>query len=180
MFSPFLAWVLVAGSLAGGASMTQTTAPVQAGQTSAAAPSTSTSTAAKRRAARRAAARARANGQTEVIPMERMPANSGAAQPPAPSDAQQKAADQRLLQQQQAQSAKDAAVNGQVVKQAERQQDKVQGEVRIQDAPNAAPVPPVSPVQTVPQADQQRIQDAPGPQPTQNPVPATPSTPPQN
>jgi hypothetical protein len=83
-----------------------------------------------------------------------------------------------LLLQQQAQSAQAAAIQNQVVQQAEKQRRQIQDEVRIQDAPGPAQTgvvpaagPPVAPVN----ADD-RIQDAPGPAQTIAPLPTTAPT----
>jgi len=58
--------------------------------------------------------------------------------------AAQRAADGKLLEQQQARSARDAAVTNQVVQTAQKQHDAVQQEIRINDTvpnqPMAVPV----------------------------------------
>jgi len=107
----------------------------------------------------------------QVIPRE----SQGPSAPAPDETAAQRAADARLLQQQQAQSAQAATITNQVVEQAEKQRQAVQREVRIQDAPGPAQTgvvpaagPPVAPVN----ADD-RIQDAPGPAQTIAPLPAT-------
>jgi hypothetical protein len=117
---------------------------------------------------------------------ERIPLESASPTPPSAAakqqEAQQHAADERLLQQQQAQSAAAAQVTNQIVQTAQKQQDKVQNEVRIQDAPGPTEtgVVPAAGPPTVPAADKsQDIQDAPGPAQTLAPAlaaqPATPS-----
>lgn len=93
---------------------------------------------------------------------------------PLETDAQ-RSADKRLLHLQQAQSIHNAAVNNQIVQQANDTRAKVQREVRIQDAPGPAQtgvVPAVgAPVAPTNAAD--RIQDAPGPAQTLPSLPAT-------
>ena len=119
---------------------------------------------------------------TQTIPMEtETPPSQQSVQMEAAKAAQQRAADQRLLQQQQAESDKAAQINDQTVRQAERQQNLQQKEVRIQDAPGPAQTGVVpgtnQPLQPVP--TDQRIQDAPSTQPTQLTPNTTPASPPQ-
>jgi hypothetical protein len=123
----------------------------------------------------------RVTGRTHVVRMESAPAAStGSAM--ATQDGQQRAADQSLLRQQQAQSANAQKVNDQQVQAAQKQFDKAQREQRIQDAPGPAQtgVVPSSGVPTTQTNPDQRIQDAPGPAetlPQPQPRPATPSPP---
>lgn len=114
----------------------------------------------------------------KVIPLETAPPSA----PTSPAvQAQQKAQDARLLEQQKQQSVQAAQITNQQVQQAQKQQESVQKEVRIQDAPGPAQTgvvpaagPPVAPANAG-----QRIQDAPGPAQTLPPLaPATPTTPP--
>ena len=109
----------------------------------------------------------RATGTSASVPVSVTPGVAGAS-----TDAQQRAADQRLLQQQQATSAEAQRITDQQVKAAQKQHDQLQNEPRIQDAPGpplTGVVPaagaPVAPVNT-----DQRIQDAPGPAQTLPPV----------
>jgi hypothetical protein len=53
-------------------------------------------------------------------------------------DAQQRAQDAKVEAQAQARSAADAKVNDAIVQKAQERQDKVQTEIRIQDAPGPA------------------------------------------
>ena len=115
----------------------------------------------------------------QVIPLENAPPSP----PTAPNvEAQQKAEDTRVLEQQKQQSAQAEQVTNQQVQQAQKQKDSVQQEVRIQDAPGPSQtgvVPaagaPIAPVNT-----DTRIQDAPGPAQTSPrvPSPASPAAPP--
>ena len=134
--------------------------------------------------------------RTQTIPVEAMsPARPATTQPSpqanAAAEAQQGAADARLLQQQQAQSDKAARINDEQVRRAQQRQDAVQNEVRIQDAPGPAqtgvlpgtPAPQQQPQQTNPQQtnpqqttpppgqQDQRIQDQPSAVPGQNTTP---------
>jgi len=121
----------------------------------------------------------RATGRTKVIRMESAPADSSNPAPAA-QEGQQRAADQSLLQQQQAQSANAQKVNDQQVQAAQKQFDKAQREQRIQDAPGPAQtgVVPSSGVPTTQINPDQRIQDAPGPAETlPQPRPAAPAPP---
>jgi hypothetical protein len=125
----------------------------------------------------------------QVIPRE----SQGVGAPASDETPGQKVADQKLLQQQEAQSAHAAAVTNQVVEQAQKQQQKIQHEVRIQDAPGPSQtgVVPAAGVPVAPVNSDDRIQDAPGPAQTIAPLPATtapasttqpaqtPATPPQ-
>jgi hypothetical protein len=120
------------------------------------------------------------SGTVEVIPLESAPPSP----PPSPTtEAAQKAADQRLLEKQERQSAQAAQITNQQVQQAEKQQESVQKEVRIQDAPGPAQtgvVPAAGPPALPANADQ-RIQDAPGPAQTlPPPVQPQPASPPDD
>jgi hypothetical protein len=93
-----------------------------------------------------AAVASRATGRTQTIPRETAPPS-----PPQPDiSAAQRAADSKLLQQEQARSAHDAAVTDQIVRTAQQQHDAIEREVRINDTvpnqPQAAPVPVPVPV----------------------------------
>lgn len=131
---------------------------------------------------------------TTVIGIETAPPS-----PPASvqADAASRAADQRLLQQQQSQSNKAAAINDQQVQKAQKTQEQMQRETRIQDVPGPAPsgiVPAAGAPGVVPGSDQ-RSQDAAAPtqtspaqtsptqtppaQPSQRPAQTPPATPPQ-
>lgn len=98
------------------------------------------------------------------------------------TEAQRRAADQRLLQQQQAASAEAQKITDQQVKAAQKQHDQLQNEPRIQDAPGPAQtgVVPAAGAPTAPVSSDQRIQDAPGPAqtlpPIASPTPAQPGT----
>lgn len=109
----------------------------------------------------------------------RQPAVASTAHPSRPNETPvERAADKRLLQQQQSQSAHAADVNNQVVQQANAQRQKVQNEVRIQDAPGPAQtgVVPAAGVPLAPTTTDDRIQDAPGPAQTLPRLPATSPT----
>jgi len=91
--------------------------------------------------------------------LQRIPMETAPPTPPNPTaaaqEAQQRAADDKLRAQQQAQSAKDAQVTNAIVNQAQQRQDKMQEEIRIQDAPGPAQTgivpaagPPVIPATT--------------------------------
>lgn len=118
-----------------------------------------------------------AGANTQTIGIETAAPTAATAQSRRRAAAQN-AADQRLLEQQQAQSAEAGRVNDQIVKTAQQRQDRLQREVRIQDAPGPAQtgvVPaagtPVAPASS--DSTDTRIQDAPGPAQTL-PVPASP------
>ncbi len=96
-----------------------------------------------------AAVASRTSGRTQTIPRE-----TALPSPPQPDiSAAQRAADSKLLQQQQARSAKDAAVTDQIVRTAQQQHDAIEREVRINDTvpnqPQALPVP--VPIQVPPE-----------------------------
>ena len=135
-------------------------------------PATATSPSAKKQAIRKSTTRAAQ--KTRVIPMESAPPSP----PPSPADeAAQKAKDQRLLEEQKRQSEQAAQVTNQQVEKAQKQQESVQKEVRIQDAPGPAQtgVVPAAGRPVAPASTDQRIQDAPGPAQTlPQPVPAQP------
>jgi hypothetical protein len=124
-------------------------------------------------------------GTTEVIPLESAPPSP----PPSPAaEAEQKAKDQRLLDEQKRQSEQAAQITNQQVDKAQKQQDSVQKEVRVQDAPGPAQtgVVPATGPPVVPASGDQRIQDAPGPaqtlpqpQPATVPAQTQPSNPPE-
>jgi hypothetical protein len=117
----------------------------------------------------------------KVIPIETAPPDA-----PVPASSQQKAADQTLLHQQQAQSDRAAQITNVQVQKAQQQQEKVQGEVRIQDAPGPVQTGVLSGGAVASPNPDQRIQDAPGPAQTLPPVgyvapsqlPSPPTTPP--
>lgn len=138
---------------------------------SAANPPTASSATTKKRTARRPAVKP---SRTESVPPQSAPTGQPHS---ADAEAEQKARDQRLLEEQKRQSAQAAEVTNQQVERAQRQQESVQQEVRIQDAPGPAQtgvVPAAGPPVAPPNADQ-RIQDAPGPAQTLPPsVPAKP------
>jgi hypothetical protein len=115
--------------------------------------------------------------KVQATALQSIPLETAPPSPPTPpaAQAQQKAADQRLLEQQQAQSAQAAQITNRQVQQAQKQKDAIQNEVRIQDAPGPAQTgvvpaagPPVAPVNA-----NDRIQDAPGPAQTLPPMPST-------
>jgi len=170
-------WVAVAMIAGASAGWSQTSAPAPA--TVAGSTSASTATA-KKRAARRNKVQPQAGARVQVIPMETAPPSP----PTSPAmEAAQRAADQKLLAQQERQSAAEARITDQQVQRAQEQQENMDKEARtrIQDAPGPAQTgvvpaagPPVAPVN----ADE-RIQDAPGPAQTLPPLPqAAPSQPP--
>ncbi len=144
-------------------------------------PASSTAPASSRQV-KKAAARQRgsaAGGQTQRIPIEQAPPS-----PPSPDETPaQRAADQRLLQQQQTQSARAAQITDQQVNTAQQRIDKVQNEQRIQDAPGPAQtgVVPAAGVPVAPAAGGNgvsggpAIQDAPGPGQTPSPATAVPA-----
>lgn len=110
----------------------------------------------------------------------RLAAQQAAArnQPPAViSTATQAQLDQKLLDQQKAQSAATAKENDAVTQKAVRDQQKVQAEQRIQDAPGpgSQPLPGDPAVQPTQPADPPRIQDAPGPTQTLPKAPPAPA-----
>lgn len=126
--------------------------------------------------------------RTQTIPVEAMAPARPATAPLSPqanaaAEAQQRAADAKLLQQQEAQSDKAARINDEQVRRAQQRQDAVQNEIRIQDAPGPAqtgvlPGTPIVPQQTNPQQttppqgqQDQRIQDQPSAVPGQNTTP---------
>ena len=103
-----------------------------------------------------------ARKKTVVIPLETAPPSP----PASPAvEAQQKAADQKLLEEQKRQSEQAAQVTNQQVEKAQKQQENVQKEVRIQDAPGPVQtgVVPAAGAPVAPASGDQRIQDAPGP-----------------
>jgi hypothetical protein len=172
-----MACIVTAALTAGAKSQT----PVQPSSQPAAQSSSTTtfdSAAAKKKAAaarRKAAEEARTSGQSGAlhsIPMETAPPS-----PPTPPEVEalQKAADQKLLEQQQAQSAQAAAITDRQVQAAQRQKDAIQNEVRIQDAPGPAQtgVVPAAGAPVAPVNANDRIQDAPGPAQTLPPLPKT-------
>jgi hypothetical protein len=136
-----------------------------------------------------AAQAAGTQGQTTPVPAQTAPRKTRRKRHPASTTAgatgndpgapgekpEQKAQDQRLLQQQTTASQAAKHINDQQVQQHDAQQQKVQSEPRIQDAPPTQAGPPSA----APPASgsDQRIQDAPGPAQT-NP-PAQPAPPPQ-
>lgn len=145
---------------------------------------TSSTVAAKPKAVKPSAAKSAttpAPAKVQRIPLESAPPTAGTAATAA-REAQQKAADQRLLEQQQAQSAAAARVTNAIAEKAQRQQDKVQNEIRIQDAPGPAQtgvVPAAGPPVVPAKSSSQDIQEAPGPAQTLAPAqPATVATPP--
>ena len=104
-------------------------------------------------------------------PVQQIQVESAPPTPPSASataqEAQQRAADQQLLKQQQEQSDKAAQVNNAIVEKAQKQQDSIQKEQRIQDAPGPAQtgagVTPQVGLPAVPPAGQsQDIQNVPG------------------
>ncbi len=140
----------------------------QTGTASTGAPSAAPSVPPTRTAKKRKSAAT--NGQTQRIPIEQAPPS-----PPRPDEtAAQRTADQKLLQQQQAQSAQAAQVTDQQVQTAQQRIDKVQSEQRIQDAPGPSQtgiVPAAGPPLVPAGGGSATIQDAPGP--TQTIAPAT-------
>ena len=146
---------------------------VGVGQSSGTGQSTTTAQATSSSTANRPKHQHRVHSQrTQVIPRETAPATSPGTAVETP---EQRAADQRLLQKQQAQSAQAAAINSQQVKQYQQQQQTVQNEVRIQDAPGPAQtgVVPAAGTPVAPVNADDRIQDAPGPAQTLPKLPAT-------
>jgi len=113
--------------------------------------------------------------QTQAIPRETAPPTASTSPDAVVETPEERAADQRLLQEQQAQSAKAAAINTKEVKQYDQQQQTVQNEVRIQDAPGPAQtgVVPAAGVPVAPVNADQRNQDAPGPAQTLPTLPKT-------
>lgn len=128
----------------------------------------------------------------QTIPIETA---SPSSTKPQLSPTQQRAADQKLLNEQQNQSDRDAQINDSLVKKAQRREDQ-QSIPRIedgpQDRPNGTPAPAVQPYATQPASvtpstgspENSRIQDAPSnttaPTQPQQPVsPAQPTNPPQ-
>jgi hypothetical protein len=77
-----------------------------------------------------------------AAPAQRIPIETASPATPtaveAAQQAQQRAADQKLLQQEQEQSDKAAQINNAIVEKAQKQQEQMQKEVRIQDAPGPA------------------------------------------
>ena len=132
--------------------------------------SASAAAARARRAARRRAARRRALAAAST------PAQPAAA--PVNQTAAQRQRDQQILTEQQAQSARIARENDSLTKKYIRDQQQVQAEPRIQDAPGPgdAPLAGAPAVQAARPSDSQGIQDAPGPSQTlpQTPPPAAP------
>ena len=198
-FGAVLAGLLLSG--AGAQITTARTATRTTARTKAATPRTSPASASKRTnppqgsapASRRSSAASRRNAaahsthrhtrsagqarepRTFTIGRETAPPSAPA---PGPTAAQL-AADQRLLQQQEGQSARAAQINTQQVQQVDAQRRQAQQEVRIQDAPGPAqtgvvPAGPGNPVAPVNADD--RIQDAPGPAQTLPQLPATAPT----
>ena len=123
-----------------------------------------TETRAQRRAARRLAAQKRA---------------AAAQQSATGSPAAQAQRDQKLLDQQQAQSVETAKENDAVTRKVVRDQQQVQSEPRIQDAPGpgSQPLAGEPAVQPAQPADPPRIQDAPGPAQTLPKAPPSSSPP---
>ena len=161
--------LLVLGTALGGRASAQTTTqPAQAAPSTTTQPATATSS--------KPATTKRKAAQTQRIPIESTP-GTPATPATAAQETQQKAQDARLLQQQQAQSAAAAQVTNTIVDKAQKQQDKAQSEVRIQDAPGPAQTGVVpaagAPVLPAPNTSQD-IQDAPGP--AQTLAPAQPAT----
>ena len=112
-----------------GTGQSTTTAPAATG----AASSSSATTAKRPRHQHRVSSQ-----RMQVIPRETAPATPSTSPGAATETPEQRAADQRLLQKQQAQAAQAAAINSQEIKQYQQQQQTVQNEVRIQDAPGPA------------------------------------------
>ena len=125
--------ILMLGMVVGvGTSRGQGTTPAAVAST----PNPPTAPATKRTVRRSAGKPARS---TQVIGQEAAPPSP----PSSPADeAARRAKDQRLLDEQKRQSAAAAQIANREVERAQRQQDRVQKEVRIQDAPG--------PVQTLP------------------------------
>lgn len=89
--------------------------------------------------------------------------------------AQQRAEDARVLARQQARSDKEARINNEQVRQAQARQDAQANEVRIQDAPGPAQTGVVPAAgQPVQPLQDQRIQDQPSAVPGQNTTPPQP------
>jgi hypothetical protein len=91
------------------------------------------------------------------IPIESAPPSQVTPATPA-QDAAQRAQDATVEAQARARSAADAKVTNQIVQKAQERQDKVQSEIRIQDAPGPAQTgvvpaagPPVVPATTTQQ-----------------------------
>ena len=170
-FVALLGLVMGAG---GGWSAQTGTVPAQTGT-----PPASTGAApAKKATAKRQSSAARM--RTQRIPIETAPPS-----PPGPDvTPAQRAADQQLLRQQEAQSAQAARITNQQVNTAQQQIDKVQNEQRIQDAPGPSQtgiVPAAGPPVLPPAAGSTTpggtpIQDAPV-QPQQNQTQSQPQPP---
>ena len=129
---------------------------------------------ATKRTARRSSAKPA--GSTQGTGRESAPPSSSQA-----DEAARRAKDQLLLDEQKRQSAAAAQITNREVERAQRQQDRVQKEVRIQDAPGPVQtgVVPTAGPPVVPANSDHRIQDAPGPAQTlPPPAPVQPSHPP--
>lgn len=168
-------WLLPAGLLAGTLGLAQTghSSPSQPSAQTHSAASTSTLKRSKI-TAKRQKPKATAS-RVITIPLETTPPTP-ATDASFTEESREKAADQRLLEQQQAQSSRAAQITNQTVEQAQKQQDSVQREQRIQDAPGPAQtgVVPIAGPPVQPAKNDTRIQDAPGPAqtvPTQAPAP---------
>lgn len=108
----------------------------------------------------------------QTIPVETAPPSAPASRL---TEAQQKAADQRLLEQQQRESIKAAQTNDELVRRAQRREDQ-QSVPRIEDGPQATPsgTPTPSVIQpNIVVPNDSRIQDV----PTYTPVPTRPAQP---
>ena len=180
----FSTWLLSAGLVAGFGriSLAQTsTSPVT--RPAATSSTTSQPAAKKTNAHRRTVRRTASHSAVTTIPMETAPPTPVTATSLS-AEARQRTADDRLLAQQQAQSQRAAQVTDATVQRAVQQQQSVQNESRIQDAPGPAQtgIVPASGSPVQPNNNDVRIQDAPGPSQT-NPQPAAtkpvaPATPP--
>ena len=172
---PTLMPMVFALSLLSGLSVAQTSAPApnQTPPTSSASQAASPSQAAAAKARRKAAQRAAQNGTgtLQTIPIETAPPSPQAAQPTVK---QQQKADEKLLERQEAQSDKAAAVNDQQVQRAQQRQDTLQNEQRIQDAPGPPQAVPTQGSTAIPPF--QSVDPSQLPQPGQTVVPA-PNTP---
>jgi len=169
------AWAVAGALVAGlGLSWGQNPSPTP----SAVAPSSPAATVAPKKRATRRTTVPPASSPVQVIPLETAPPSP----PPSPAaEARQKAEDQRLLEQQKRESAQAAEITNKEVEKAQKQQESVQKEVRIQDAPGPAQtgVVPAAGPPVAPASGDQRIQDAPGPAQTLPPPQPQPANPPQ-
>ena len=138
-------------------------------------PATTTAAPARAKKASRKRQTSTTGQQLKRIPIEQAPPSS-----PGPDETSaQRAADQKLLLQQQTQSAQAAQVTDQQVRTAQQRIDKVQGEQRIQDAPGPSQTgivpaagPPLVPASGGSSTSGgSAIQDAPGPAQTLAPPP---------